>query len=514
MKCAVIFLQKKYKFAFDLILYTVVSAVLNIVGTTFRVWVSNKVGAETMGLHSLVYSVYLPACTLAVSSVNLASTRLVTEALAKNTGGIGKIMRKCFIYSLIFGSFSCALLWIFAKPIGLYWIKNESAVLPLKIICFGLPWLSVSSGIHGAFTAMRKISRSVIVQITEDLTKIAVTYLLLTVFFNENINSWGVVALVCGSAVGETLSCVVALILWLIEKKSPSKDIKVTKKLLKIALPSAISQYARSGLSMFESLMIPVGFRKYGMTESQTLATLGTLKGMVLPVIFFPATLINSFSRLIVPETAEAFEKNDRKMIESVSVRSVKTTLTFAFFVMFVFLFFADGISVLLYQSTETASLLRLLSPFIPLMYLDGVVDSLIKGLDGQLFSMRINIIDSLCRVVAVIFLIPITGFEGYIFIMLFSTVLNGSLSLRRFSVISEVKIPLVPCVFQPLFYSASAVFVPFALFRMTDDGNIIVFIIFSAVLYTYFMFGNKIMKFVKMLLTKRTVNDKIFKDV
>ena len=45
---------------------------------------------------------------------------------------------------------------------------------------------------------------------------------------------------------------------------------------------------------------------------------------------------------------------------------------------------------------------IKLLAPLIPLMYLDGSVDSMLKGLGQQVYSMRVNILDSLLSVVLI----------------------------------------------------------------------------------------------------------------
>lgn len=507
------------KFAKDLLVYTISSVLLSLMSTVFRVWMSNKVGAEGMGLYSLVYSVYLPACTLAVSSVNLASTRLVTEALAKNNAGsVKNIMRRCFVYSALFGSFSCSLLWFFAEPISVYWIKDTAALVPLRIICFGLPCLSIASGLHGAFTALRKISKSIIVQITEDVTKIIVMYSLVTFFFAEHLGDNivnGVVCLVAGSAVGETVSCIVALFLYISEKRglpsASSSEPKMTKKLLSISLPSAFSAYARSGLTMFESLMVPVGFRKFGMSESQTLSALGMFKGMVMPVIYFPATLIGSFSRLIVPEMAEAYEKGDKRKIESVAVSSVKATLVFSLFVMCVFLFYAEPLGQALYSSNEASVYIRLLSPLIPLMYLDSVVDSLLKGINGQVDSMKINIADSAVRVLLVIFLLPKMGFDGYLLVTYISTVLNGTLSINRFLKLSKICVSVSEVIFFPLLSSLAAVLVPFTFFEISGAAvPVFVKIAVCVLLYVLIVWFDDIKNILLMYLTKAKKSDRI----
>jgi len=247
------------------------------------------------------------------------------------------------------------------------------------------------------------------------------------------------------------------------------------------------------------------------MSEMQTLSALGMFKGMVLPVIYFPATLIGSFSRLIVPEMSEAYEKDDKRKLESVAVSSVKATLVFSLFVMCVFLFFAEPLGQALYSSNEASAYIRLLAPLIPLMYLDSVVDSLLKGINGQVDSMKINIADSAVRVLLVLFLIPRSGFDGYLLITYISTILNGTLSINRFLKLSKIKVAVSEVVVFPLLSALAAVLVPFTFFEMSGSAMPVSVKIATCVLiYAMIIWFDDLKIFLQMYLTKKKKSDRI----
>ena len=72
---------------------------------------------------------------------------------------------------------------------------------------------------------------------------------------------------------------------------------------------------------------------------------------------------------------------------------------------------------------------MRILSPLIVIMYMDIVVDSILKGLDAQVDVMIINIFDCLISIAFIYFLVPILGFSGYIISIFISEVIDFSLS-------------------------------------------------------------------------------------
>ena len=94
----------------------------------------------------------------------------------------------------------------------------------------------------------------------------------------------------------------------------------------------------------------------------------------------------------------------------------------------FIFIF-SDELSNLIYHKTEIAKYLRLLSPLIIIMYLDVVIDSILKGLDAQVDVMVVDIFDCLISIVFIYFLVPILGFSGYIISIFISEVVDFSLS-------------------------------------------------------------------------------------
>lgn len=480
-----------------MIITTAVSLLLTLAGMMFRVYISNEAGAECMGLYQLVYTLYIPACTVAASGINLAAVRMVSANEAKGETHGGNIMKCCFGYSLFFGILALLLLFFLAEPAGKYLIKNENASFCLKILAFGLPFLSAASAVNGYFTAKRKIFKTLVIQITEDLAKIAVTVGALLIFKGSPSEILCAV-LVLGSAAGEIISCVIALLFYFFEKKPPKNNVKTDQRphlkyLLAIALPAAVSAYIRSGLSALENMLVPFGYRKYGYSETETLSHIGVFKGMVIPLMMFPSTLLGAAAKLLVPEISYAYEQKDIKKIESIAVKAIYSTLLFAFFVAGVFLFFAEELCDILYKNEEAGVILMLLSALVPIMYLDGIVDAILKGINQQLAAMRYSIIDSALSVVLIILLLPRFGVRGYIVVTYITSALNAFLGISRFLKVTDIKFSVYNCITVP-FLSAAAALLPVFVFGAVTNITVplVADILISAVLYVFFLFLTK----------------------
>ena len=65
-------------------------------------------------------------------------------------------------------------------------------------------------------------------------------------------------------------------------------------------------------------------------------------------------------------------------------------------------------------------------------MYLDIVIDGILKGLDAQVDVMIVNIFDCIISIGFIYFLVPVLGFSGYIMSIFVSEVIDFTLSGYR----------------------------------------------------------------------------------
>ena len=71
--------KKKRRFFANALVLSCVSILMRGISVGFNAYINNKIGAEGMGLFTLVMSVYGFAVTLALSCVNLGAMKLTSE---------------------------------------------------------------------------------------------------------------------------------------------------------------------------------------------------------------------------------------------------------------------------------------------------------------------------------------------------------------------------------------------------------------------------------------------------
>lgn len=366
---------------------------------------------------------------------------------------LDKPIKKCLSYSLFFGMFSAILLSLFANTICTYLLHNKVSSYLFYIIAISLPFISMSSALNGYFTALRKNGKNAVARIFEQFVKITATAFLLSLFMPSGLE-YACLSLVLGEAISEIMSFLFVFVLYIIQKKNYTiKDNSKTnymKSIFEITLPVSITSYVRSGLASLKQLLIPLRLEKSGMACNTAISTYGLINGMTMPVLMFPEVIINSFSGLLVPEFTYYYTKNNFSRIGEIISKIFRITLLFSIGVIGIFMFYSDNISLAIYNNLDIAIYLKILAPLLLFMYLDSIVDNILKGLNQQLSVMKCNILDLFVSIFCIYILLPIFGLNGYIFIIFLSEILNSGISILQLKQISHFKFDFKNWIIKP----------------------------------------------------------------
>ena len=415
------------------ILLTIGSFLLRGIGMSFQIYISNKIGAEGIGVYQLILSVFLFSVTLASSGINLASTRIVSEELAKNDiSGSQKAIKHCIIYSFLMGFIAFCILFFSADIIAKFSFHGKVSGFPLKLMAISLPFISTSSAINGYFTAKRKIVKVISFQFLEQILQIFVVIYLLNFLLSPGLES-ACLALVLGSILSEILSTCYSYFMYRLDiykKKNLPCQKSFFRKIFGITIPVTSTSCIRSGLSTLKQLLVPTRLEKYGTSCETALAQYGVISGMAMPIILFPSALISSFSSLLIPELTN-LSVNKRNVFMNKTISKVfKITILFSLGITGVFFTFSRQINEFLYPDTIISPYLKLISIIIVIMYLDTVIDNILKSLNKQVSVMLCNILDAFISLTIIFFLLPIYGVYGYIISIFVSEFLNFCISL------------------------------------------------------------------------------------
>ena len=409
---------------------------MRTVGMFFGAYVSRTVGAEGTGLFTLIMTVYSFAVTLATSGINLTVTRLVASAIGEGRQSeVGRLLRGAIIFSSIFGILATIIMFFGADLLGRVVLSDARTVLSLRVLAFSLLPNALSAVLSGYFVGVKRVGFNAVAAVFCQIVKI-----FLTIYIVGALVSYGTVSAVIGLCIGITLTEILGFILILIEflydyRKYGVKPSSPSPRLLpiaKTALPLAFSAYVRSVLLNVEHILIPKKLRESGESAAEAYAHYGALHGMALPLVIYPMSPLSSFAGLLVPEFAEDMSAGRLQRMKRAASLALNATLSYAIISATFLYAFAEELGFAVYDSYDAGYYISTLAIVVPIMYLDHVTDSILKGIGEQVFSMWVNITDSLLSVFLVWILIPRMGIMGYAVVIVIMEGYNFLLSFIR----------------------------------------------------------------------------------
>ena len=197
-------------------------------------------------------------------------------------------------------------------------------------------------------------------------------------------------------------------------------------------------EWLRAGLNTAEQLLIPIGLARYGGSTEEAMAGYGTIHGMVFPILMFPAAILYSVSDLLVPELSRCRAMGRSLRVRDLSGKCIRMTILFAAAVAGFFFVCAEELGQCVYHSADAGRYLRIFAPMVLMLYLDAIVDGMLKGLAEQLSCVRYNTLTSVLDVVFLYVLLPRHGVAGYVAVFAVTHAINLYLSIRRLLVVTE----------------------------------------------------------------------------
>ncbi len=248
---------------------------------------------------------------------------------------------------------------------------------------------------------------------------------------------YGCAAVLLGNTVSEAVSCGIMLAF---AARTPEFAPRpggalhpyTQKELNEILWPVEGSRLLASALQAAESSLIPYTLALYTGSRAEAVAQYGALKGMALPLLFFPFSVLGALSGLLMPEITRTHTKGDTAATRRLVYTMLRLTGGFSLLAGVGFVLLGRPLAQYLYQDADVGRYVQVLGFVAPFMYLESMVDGVLKGLGEQLASFRYSLLDSALRITAIWLLLPRYGMAGFLGVMIASNLLTFGLNLCR----------------------------------------------------------------------------------
>ena len=486
-----IFIMKKSNIVKDTIILTAISLVLQSLSLLLNIFITKKLGTSAIGIASLIYSFYAFVIILANGNIFTSTSRFVSEEIGKGNGNVEKIVGYALKFSMVLSCLFAIVIFIFAPKIGLQFLKSSSAVIAIRILAISIPLATVGSCLKGYFHAMRLVKKPCISDVIEFFIKAIILWVFVAFFIpNGKIDIFTAISI--SMVFGEVASCIYLSVSYYLQKpekkSSASASIKSFWKYLIAIFPIVISAYIFVALSSANEALVPLTLKQFSGSTETALSEYGIFEAIILPIMFFPSIILQSLSCILVPEIAR--EKSAQRL-EKVRYLTKKVLLRgFSWSILVASILFAYGskIGVLTCDDPLVGKTLMILCPIIPFIYLEIVLEGILKGMGMQNFSTINSAAEYILRISAVLICVPLMGFNGIIVSYFISNVICNIVRIVAVLKATELEFDFTNFIFVPLFsagvgWQISLLFVR-ALKIPQGLFNVAIYIMLSCLIY------------------------------
>lgn len=423
---------KKAAFIKGTFILTMTGFINKIIGFFYRIFLSNKIGAEGMGIYQLIFPVVAICHAITIGGLGTAISKLGAEKHAlKDEAGAKSILFSGLIISTGLSILTGTLLMNFADTLAVHIYNEPRCGLLFKIIALSLPFSAVHSCICGYYFGKKQTSVPAVSQLVEQVIRVGSVFLICHILESRNSQADISVA-VMGIVLGEIVSMLFCLTVFGHDSVAMPKSMDRLRffPLIRLSLPLSFNHLALHLLQSLEAILLPLSLASFGLESSEALQVYGTLTGMALPFILFPSAITNSIATLLLPTISEAKAANNQKLIRSLIYKSFSLSIAFGFLLTAGFLILGSFLGEFFFHSTLTGHFIRTLSFLSPFLCLATTLESILNGLGKTMTSFLHNIIGLIIRILFVFFTIPTVGITGYLWGILASEILISLLHL------------------------------------------------------------------------------------
>lgn len=430
-------LSRKKALLIGTFILTLTGMVSRIIGFFYRIFLSHTIGAEQLGIFQLVSPVYSMALAVCSAGIQTSLSRFIAAKTAeKDKTSTLHFLVTGTVFSFLLALVSAFLLYYFSVPVGTVFLGEPRTIPLLQVMACSIPLSVIHSCIAGWYFGQNKTAVPSLCQLLEQTVRVLSSYLIYLIFLQEGRAPSALLAAL-GTLAGDVVSCLFSLIVIRLETSRLGYRIRTLtnpgnylKQLLLLAYPLMANRIFMSLLHSLETILIPARLQAGGMNVSESLSIYGVLTGMTMPLIFFPSTITNSVSVMLMPDVARKQASGNRSSIAATISQTIRFCMILGIFSLGIFFFYGNSMGILLFRSQEAGNFLRTLAFLCPFLYLDSTLSSILTGL-GKTKAVFVQNISGLgIRIAFVWFAVPSQGIKGYLSGLLASEILTTFLRL------------------------------------------------------------------------------------
>lgn len=392
---------------------SIFSVALQTLGLLLNIFLTRQLGAASVGALTLMGSFYGLAAVLSGGSGFISTSRFLSEELGC-AGDPSRVFRHaiCFCMSL---SSVCAAGLMLTAPLWITRIAETGATLTaVRLLSLTLPVAALSACLKGRCYAFHRVYVPAVGECIEFLLR-ACVMAFCAVFLIPRGKLTIMTAFACSMLAGQCGSA-----LFLLAVRVPygcaEKPCSLTfRQFIRMSLPIIGNACLVSLLSSANDALVPLTLLQYGNSTEEALSQFGEFEAIIIPTLFFPSVIQCCMSGLLVPELARSRAAEDSEGICKMTQRVLEQTVAYSLFVILILMQFGVQIGTLLGGDRFVGEILRVMAPVVPLIYLEIILEGVLRGMGQQNFSSLNYLAEYTVRISVLLICVPLFGFYGIV---------------------------------------------------------------------------------------------------
>ena len=331
----------KSKLLRDTAILTIFQLILDSAALLLNAFITRQLGAQAIGILSLIGSFLVLACILSNGNAFLCTSRLIAEENGKG-GDPNKVLFHGIKLCLCLSTAVSAAVLLLSEPICRRFFSGADMSAALRIMPVVLVTGAVGACIKGYFNASRRTRVTAVGDVIEFAVKSAVIAVL-TIKLKSPDEASVCRVMISGIVAGNGVSLGFLSAMYLkFRSRAVSKPSIGFREYAACAFPIMGGGVLTAVLSSTNDALIPFCLRQYGDSAGKALGSFGVFEAIVIPALFFPSVILCSVSGIILSESARAAASGDKRRIKSLASRVTEYTLIYAVFSSAVLMRFGD----------------------------------------------------------------------------------------------------------------------------------------------------------------------------
>ncbi len=373
--------------------------ITKILGFIIRIIYTRIVGAEVLGLYSLV----MPTYSLLITIATLALPTTISKLIAEDKRNHLKIISTSTILIMLINAVVVIFMLFSAKFIAIHLLHEERCYLLIIAMTLTFPIISISSIIKGYFYGKQNMIPNVVSNVIEQLIRGILIYLFVPKIMARS-EILAAASLFIFSFIEEFVSILVNMCFLpkkiKIHKTDFIPDKYTLKNILDISIPTVSSRIIGNIGYFFEPIILKNLLLFSGYSNEYILVEYGAYNAYTMAILTVPSFFITAISSALIPEVSKHYlDRNKESM-----TKRLKEALIFALIIGIgystLLMFFGKFILTSLYNTTLGLDYIKVLAPIFPLFYIEAILMSFLQAVNKAHITMKITILGVIVKLI------------------------------------------------------------------------------------------------------------------